>query len=109
MILFSHLLIAATPQFDGRKKCTVKKAKTRGYKVEYINDFFVMGTHFSVTGEVTCFFTLSGGAFPPFPPPCPCVVGGILGHGVSVGTALILMSMHINLIPIKISSTLLSS
>ncbi len=69
MILFSHLLIAATPQFDGRKKCTVKKAKTRGYKVEYINEFFVMGTHFSVTGDVTCFFTLSGGAFPPSPPP----------------------------------------
>ena len=34
MILFSHLLTAVTPQFDGRKKCTVKKAKTRGYKVE---------------------------------------------------------------------------
>ncbi len=30
MILFSHLLTAATSHFDGRKKCMVKKAKKRG-------------------------------------------------------------------------------
>ena len=86
MILFSHLLIAATPQFDGRKKCTVKKAKTRGYKVEYINDFFVMGTHFSVTGEVTCFLPSVGVHSPPSPPPLAHVwLGAYLGTGSQWG------------------------
>ena len=34
-----------------------------------------MGTHFSGAGEGTCFWPSGGVHPPPFPPPCPCVIG----------------------------------